>query len=396
MSLSDWHLAVKLADQPLAPKSILQLPETELGEYSLGAYSISFLKQLIAGKLQESVPDPELIDLIYCGRKLKDDQTLDFYGIQPGSTVHVLRKSWPEPDQKPEPVDKVAALREFRVLHSALQSSSSYREAVFKMLSNKESLDQIIVATPGLSSDPIALGVLQDKDLFSVFADPNMLDTLVPAHPALVNAIILVLHSVAGSTPMPGADSSSRSMPSSSYRDMPGGFLFDGLSDDEDDFHPHGCGSFILILDASFFPSTRSTPSSSTPSSRPASLGYSGAAGPRPITQSELATALALASTPESSSHTPTPGTQGHSSGTSPMSSGVQSGTPITNDLFSQALQHALQASGQPSLQSQWQPQLQQLRDMGIQDDELSLRALQATGGDIQAALELIFAGGAP
>lgn len=61
MSLSDWHLAVKLADQPLAPKSILRLPETELGEYSLGGYSISFLKQLIAGKLQESVPDPELI-----------------------------------------------------------------------------------------------------------------------------------------------------------------------------------------------------------------------------------------------------------------------------------------------------------------------------------------------
>lgn len=29
---------------------------------------------------------------------------------------------------------------------------------VFKMLNNKESLDQIIVATPGLSSDPIALG----------------------------------------------------------------------------------------------------------------------------------------------------------------------------------------------------------------------------------------------
>lgn len=131
MSLSDWHLAVKLADQPLTPKSILRLPETELGEYSLGGYSISFLKQLIAGKLQESVPDPELIDLIYCGRKLKDDQTLDFYGIQPGSTVHVLRKSWPEPDQKPEPVDKVAAMREFRVLHTALHSSSSYREAGF-------------------------------------------------------------------------------------------------------------------------------------------------------------------------------------------------------------------------------------------------------------------------
>ncbi|XP_071611374.1 ubiquitin-like protein 7, partial [Heliangelus exortis] len=211
------------------------------------------------------------------------------------------------------------------------------------------------------------------------FLFPLLLSRLIPAHPALVNAIILVLHS-AGSTPLPAPETSSRAMASSSYRDMPGGFLFEGLSDDEDDFHQ----------------STRSTPSSSTPGSRPVSLGYTGAAGPRPITQSELATALALASTPESSSHTPTPGTQGHSSGTSPMSSSVQSGTPITNDLFSQALQHALQASGQPSLQSQWQPQLQQLRDMGIHDDELSLRALQATGGDIQAALELIFAGGAP
>ncbi|XP_074692981.1 ubiquitin-like protein 7 isoform X2 [Strix aluco] len=340
MSLPEWHIAVKLADQPLAPKSILHLPETELGECPLGGCSISYLKQLITGKLQESVPDPELI----------------------------------------EPVDKVAAVREFRVLHTALHSSPAYRDAVFKMLGNKESLDQIIVATPGLSSDPVALGVLQDKDLFSVFADPNMLDTLIPAHPALVNAIVLVLHSVAGSTPLPAPETSSRGMSSGSYRDMPGGFLFEGLSDDEDDFHQ----------------STRSTPSSSTSGSRPASLGYTGAAGPRPITQSELATALALASTPESSSHTPTPGTQGHSSGTSPMSSSVQSGTPITNDLFSQALQHALQASGQPSLQSQWQPQLQQLRDMGIHDDELSLRALQATGGDIQAALELIFAGGAP
>ncbi|XP_064421897.1 ubiquitin-like protein 7a isoform X2 [Latimeria chalumnae] len=338
--MSEWCIAVKLADQPLAPKSILQLPESDPGDGMLSGYSISALKHLIAGKLPESAPDPELIELIYCGRKLKDEQTLDFYGIQPGSTIHVLRKSWPEPEQKPEPVDRVAAAREFRVLHTALHTSPAYRDAVYKMLGNKESLDQILVATPGLSSDPVALGVLQDKDLFTVFTDPNMLDTLITSHPALVNAIVLVLHSVAGIAPPAPTDGSSRSMPSSSYSDMPGGFLFEGLSDEEEDFQQN----------------TRSGPSTSTASgSRPLTLGYSGAAGPRPITQSELATALALASTPESSAHTPTPGTQ-----------------------------------------NQWQTQLQQLRDMGIQDDELSLRALQATGGDIQAALELIFAGGAP
>lgn len=65
-----------------------------------------------------------------------------------------------------------------------------------------------------------------------------------------------------------------------------------------------------LWLSSPSVQSSRSTPSSSASGSRPASLGYAGAAGPRPITQSELATALALASTPESSSHTPTPGTQ--------------------------------------------------------------------------------------
>ena len=43
---------------------------------------------------------------------------------------------------------------------------------------------------------------------------------------------------------------------------------------------------------------------------RPQSLSHSGAAGPRPITQSELATALALASTPDSSAATPTTASQ--------------------------------------------------------------------------------------
>ncbi|XP_059802646.1 ubiquitin-like protein 7a [Hypanus sabinus] len=373
-------IAVKLAEQPRAPRVVLPLPEEPppgLG----GGLRISALKELISDKLPGAAPAPGLIELVYCGRKLKDEQTLDFYGIQAGSTIHVLKKSWPEPEEKPEPVDQAAAAREFRVLQAALHASPAYREAVFKMLGNKESLDQIIVATPGLSNDPIALGVLQDKDLFVLFTDPSLLDTLIFSHPALVNAMVLVLHSVTGTTPPPAAGGNSRNIPSSSYSEVPGGFLFDGLSDDEDEFQQ----------------SRPAASSSNTSGSRPATLGYSGSVGPRPITQSELATALALASTPESSAVTPTTGTQGTSSSLSPvMNSGAPSAAPISHDIFSQALQQALQASNISALQNQWQPQLQQLRDMGIQDTELSLRALQATGGDIQAALELIFAGGAP
>lgn len=88
------------------------------------------------------------------------------------------------------------------------------------------------------------------------------------------------------------------------------GFCRTGIRENEPGLTGTQTPTSQLVLFSPSTQSTRSTPSSSTSGSRPASLGYAGAAGPRPITQSELATALALASTPESSSHTPTPGTQ--------------------------------------------------------------------------------------
>ncbi|XP_051953165.1 ubiquitin-like protein 7b isoform X1 [Xyrauchen texanus] len=373
MESSAWHLSLKLSDKP---KSVFQFPESEPGDVHPGRYLVSTLKQLISAQFPDSLPDPELIDFVHCGYVLKDDLTLDSYGIKCGSTLHIIKKTWPEPEVKPEPVNRSAAAREFRMLQAALHSNAAYRDAVFKMLGNKESLDQIIVASPGLSSDPVALGVLQDKDLFVQFTDPNLLDMLIRSHPALVNAIILVLHSVTSSMSNQSSASTSRNATASSYSDMPGGFLFEGMSDDEEDFQPQGRSS-----------SRHQRPFAR---SRPMTLGHSGATGPRPITQSELASALALASTPEGSGVTPTLGGQEMSSAGPSLPSGV----PVTSSLLSQALQQALQSSGVSSLQGRWQSQMQQLRDMGIQDEDLALRALTATNGDLQAALELIFAGG--
>uniref|UniRef100_A0A674PR27 Ubiquitin-like protein 7 n=1 Tax=Takifugu rubripes TaxID=31033 RepID=A0A674PR27_TAKRU len=374
MGSSEWQLSLKLMNQP---KSTFHFPEMMPGDVSPGEYRVATLKQLVAAQLPDSIPDPDLIELVHCGRKLKDDLMLDACGILSGSTIHVLKKTCR--CFHPQPVNRATAAREFRVFHAALHSlNSAYRDSVYKMLTNKESLDQIIVATPGLRSDPVGLGVLQDKDLFVQFTDPSMLDLLISSHPALVNAIVLVLHSVAGSMPAQSSGSSSRNVSSSSYSDMPGGFMFEGMSDDEEDFQsgsPAG-GPNRLMGSAGM---------------RPVSLGHSGATGPRPITQSELATALALASTPESSAVTPTTSNQGDPANNVPP---MPAGTPVSNDLFSQALQQALQASNMSALQGRWQSQMQQLRDMGIQDEELMLRALQATDGDIQAALELIFAGG--
>lgn len=376
MGDSAWHISLKLHDRP---KAVFRFSDVSAGDMEPRHCRVSTLKQLLSTHLTDSVPHPELMELVHCGCKLKDDLTLNSYDIKSGSTLHILKKAWPEPDIKPEPVNRTAAAREFRLLQAAMHSNAAYRDAVFKMLSNKESLEQIIVASPGLNCDPVALGVLQDKDLFIQFTDPALLDVLIPSHPALVNAIILILHSVTSSMPSQSGASSSRNAAASSYSEMPGGFLFEGMSDDEEDFQSGSrAGS--------------SRRSRAPAGSRPMSLGNSGAAGPRPITQSELATALALASTPENS--TATPSLSNQDSAGSAGGSSVAAGTPVTTSLFSQALQQALQASGVPSLQGRWQAQMQQLRDMGIRDEELALRALQATDGDLQAALELIFAGG--
>lgn len=40
-------------------------------------------------------------ELVHCGRKLKDDLTLDACGILSGSTIHILKKTWPEPESSP-------------------------------------------------------------------------------------------------------------------------------------------------------------------------------------------------------------------------------------------------------------------------------------------------------
>lgn len=56
-----------------------------------------------------------------------------------------------------------------------------------------------------------------DKCFPSVF-----LSSLVRSHPALVNAIILILHSVTSSMPGQSNASSSHNAPASSYSEMPG------------------------------------------------------------------------------------------------------------------------------------------------------------------------------
>lgn len=90
-------------------------------------------------------------------------------------------------------------------------------------------------------------------------------------------------------------------------------------------------------------------------------------------------------------------------------------GNVITSEMFSSAIQQAFGAAFGASTPStpnpssntnrsgeeetiegitrRLQPQLRQMREMGLTNDSVNVRALQATSGDVQAAIELVFSG---
>jgi len=92
------------------------------------------------------------------------------------------------------------------------------------------------------------------------------------------------------------------------------------------------------------------------------------------------------------------------------------SGSTLTQEMLTQALLQAMSSVGntnsprggnsstssssanrsrreENALNEQFGRFLPQMRELGITDDSLSLRALQATNGDVQAAVNLVYAG---
>lgn len=85
----------------------------------------------------------------------------------------------------------------------------------------------------------------------------------------------------------------------------------------------------------------------------------------------------------------------------------TSSGNLITSQMFSSAIQQALGTSpfgtravtpnnGEETVENitrRLQPQLQQMHEMGLTNVNVNVRALQATAGDVEAAIELVFSG---
>ncbi|CAH3029080.1 unnamed protein product [Porites evermanni] len=326
------------------------------------------LKKIAAEKTNIPVEDQ---NCIFAGELLQDDKTLASYGIQDGFTVYVVKK-WPDPELLDQDPDDVPIAEVMPILEAAIKSNS-YRNTVSKILTNPDMLEQLIVTTPGLSADPVAMTLLQDPELLEQLVETANVETVIQEHPSLIQAASYIAAAIA-------KECGERPPSRRNHRAV----VDDYESDEELQGMEPGLVAQAELVAANEERIQSSRSRSSSSSSAPSS---GSAVAHQQITSSLLSSALASAGIPQAStsrSHSLSSAGPSTSSGTS------TSRQTITRDMVREAMASARSVA---HTSSQMQSQLQQLRDMGITDDALSLQALSATGGDVQAALELIFEG---
>lgn len=346
--------------------------------------TVDTLRQQAATKSKTTA---DKIELIHCGVVLKGSDTLKEAGITSGAMIHCLPK---HEDLIPAAVP--LSLPEVQTLLVSLRNvaaSPNFRDFIQK-LRGPEMVEKILSSCPFARSDPRALAMLQDPELFTGLTNPDNLSMVVDAQPAVGRVAQYVTSLMTSETTSP-------------RRSHHVSYSMDALSDDDEmeaDQSEDSAGGSQASGSVPFQPITpaqlaaalaSATGNSSSGSSSNGNSNRLPASAPRSIPT----TPSAVTTTPF---NTPAP-----SGGAS-----VEPG-PITHEMFSNALQNALAASasrasgpsssssssGPPSASIQipnLEESLQLMREMGIPDEDLSRQALQATNGDVQAAVNLIFA----
>ncbi|VEN35505.1 unnamed protein product [Callosobruchus maculatus] len=308
--------------------------------------------------------DISTLDLVYCGQKLQNNKSLSSYGVKPDATIHIFQKikeKDPVTDKKSDP-GFVTSFRTLTLL-------AGYRNAL-QRFSRKDTLDKLIESTPGLLEDPGAIAIIQDPELLVHLLDVDNVSEIVTEHPVLMHAANNMLKIVQEEVSDPNQ---TRAGTSTGYS-----YSLDALSDDDDDMDSNSdtnMGAMQLSRNASF----------------------------NAITAAQLAAAIANATNTQFNTNSAGIPTASSSSGT------AGGGGIITSEMFSNAIQQAFAFGASASnsftqnspqarpeeesveaLTRKWQAQLQQMREMGLVNEVINIRALKATNGDVNAAIEFV------
>ncbi|KIO28630.1 hypothetical protein M407DRAFT_242945 [Tulasnella calospora MUT 4182] len=358
--------------------------------------TVKDLKDAVAS--QSDVP-ADRQRLIYSGRVLKDEEVLSTYKIQSGHTVHMVKgvaRTQPEASSSPQRLPTMAAgqspsdpltILNTPMAHGALagfnpfadmginpndpnmlqnmMNSPAVQQQMDALMSRPEFLDTIINQDPVLRSNP---------QLQQIFRDPEMRRSMMEMmrNPEVMRMAEQMRQSGAMGAGGPFGGGLGGGL---------GGGMFGGLGGAGPSQQQGGVSPWAASFAQS--PSVTSPPSVSSAASTTSPSGTTPAA-----------TSTANPSSPGSTAPPANPfgmidpnmlqallGGMGPpppwlGAGTSPF--GGSSATPPAN---------------LPPPEERFQTQLQQMAEMGFTNASQNIRALQAAGGNVQAAIEYIFSG---
>ncbi|TRY62738.1 hypothetical protein TCAL_00811 [Tigriopus californicus] len=342
---------------------------------------------------------PESIQLLFRGILLKSpEQTLAQIGLRANATIYILKApvvSSVEP-MGPKDLSDEEMKRFFVAFGMAIRNPAL--NVALKRLTQRENLESLAGACPGLAQDPMALAFLNKPEMLMMLLKPEILQRVAQEHPSLHEAMVNLAAAVHEERPSKSSQLDGESLPT------PFSYHLDDMSDvdDDEDMEEDGFGS-DLQRNRSFSaitPNQLAAAIAAAQNSAGASTGNTTAGALGGL----LPNSLGVESTP------------GSSTGSSmPSSSRPTPSSPaITSDSFRQALEQAMAASGQVLSQNQSSSSLNAasepmeasdygpeqiekdvatMRELGIVDEGLAQKALKLMGGDLQAAIDLVFSG---
>ncbi|KAG8902239.1 hypothetical protein FRC00_014456 [Tulasnella sp. 408] len=364
--------------------------------------TVKDLKDAVAS--QSDVP-ADRQRLIYSGRVLKDEEVLSTYKIQSGHTVHMVKgvaRTQPEASSSPQRLPTMAAgqspsdpltMLNTPMAHGALagfnpfadmginpndpnmlqnmMSSPAFQQQMDALMSRPEFLDTIIAQDPMMRNNP---------QLQQIFRDPEMRRSMMEMmrNPEIMRMAEQMRQSGGMGMGGPfggglggGFGGGLGGGPFGALGGAPAGQQQGGVSPWAASFAQPSSATSPAPASSTTSPTS---PSGSTPAAAsPANTSSPGSTAPPASPFGMIDPSMLQAMLGGMGPPPPWLG-----AGTSPF--GGPSATPPAN---------------LTPPEERYQTQLQQMADMGFTDARANVRALLATGGNVQAAIEYIFSGGA-
>jgi hypothetical protein len=150
---------------------------------------VSELRRMAASHAGNGLSADE-VNLMYCGRLLRDDDFVSNVGLKAGSTVHVLRRprSFAPPAAEPRTLSDAEMRQFFTAFGMAIRQPAL--NVVFRRLTEDcDNLESLAAACPGLASDHTALALLSKPEMLLMLLKPEVLQKAAKEHPALIEAM---------------------------------------------------------------------------------------------------------------------------------------------------------------------------------------------------------------